>query len=59
VPIGRSADQRIGYGSGAVVPTSEIATMAASLLDRPGVAFVHVRSATNNGFQCHIDRREP
>ncbi len=55
---GYSADQRIVYGSGAVVPTSEIATRATSLLDRPGVAFVDVRSATNNCFQCRIDRRE-
>jgi hypothetical protein len=56
---GYSVDQHIVYGSGAVVPTSEIAAVATSLLDRPEVAFVDVRSATNNCFQCRIDRAEP
>jgi hypothetical protein len=53
---GYSQDERIIYGTGAVVPTSEIATVAATLLARPEVAFVDLRSATNNCFQCRIDR---
>lgn len=55
---GYSADERIVYGTGAVVPTDRIAETAASLLGRDDVAFVHVRSATNNCFQCRIDRSE-
>lgn len=53
---GYSADERIVYGTGAVVPTDRIAETAASLLGRDDVEFVHVRSATNNCFQCRIDR---
>ena len=53
---GYSADERIVYGTGAVVPTDRIAETAASLLAREDVEFVHVRSATNNCFQCRIDR---
>lgn len=53
---GYSADERIVYGTGAVVPTDRIAETAASLLARDDVEFVHVRSATNNCFQCRIDR---
>ena len=53
---GYSADERIVYGTGAVVATDRIADTASSLLAREDVAFVHVRSATNNCFQCRIDR---
>jgi hypothetical protein len=53
---GYSAEERIIYGTGAVVPPDRIAEVASSLLGRPEVAFVHVRSATNNCFQCRIDR---
>ncbi|MPZ17725.1 MAG: DUF1203 domain-containing protein [Luteitalea sp.] len=53
---GYSNDERIIYGTGAIVATDRIADAAASLLERPEVAFVHVRSATNNCFQCRIDR---
>jgi hypothetical protein len=55
---GYSADERIVYGTGAVVATDRIAETAAMLLERDDVAFVHVRSASNNCFQCRIDRRE-
>jgi hypothetical protein len=54
---GYSSNERIIYGTGAVVATDRIADVAASLLDRPEVAFLHVRSATNNCFQCRIDSR--
>ena len=53
---GYSADERIIYGSGAVVPTAEIPTRAAALFENPAVAFLHVRSASNNCFHCRIDR---
>ena len=51
-----SADERIRYGSGRVTPTPEIAAYAAELLDDPATAFVDVRSAANNCFQCRIMR---
>jgi hypothetical protein len=55
---GYSADERIVYGTGAVVATDRIAETAATLLAREDVAFVHVRSASNNCFQCRIDRAD-
>jgi hypothetical protein len=52
---GYGADDRIVYGTGAVVPTVEIADRAKALLARGDVAYVHVRSARNNCYQCRID----
>jgi hypothetical protein len=51
---GYCSDERIVYGTGKVVPTDDIAAEAGALLDRPGIAFVDVRSASNNCFQCRI-----
>ncbi|MBL4918015.1 DUF1203 domain-containing protein [Szabonella alba] len=48
--------ERIVYGTGRVVPRAELAEYAASLLARPEIAFVDVRSARNNCFQCRILR---
>jgi hypothetical protein len=53
---GYDAQERIIYGTGQVAPTAEIVERAAALFARPDVAFVHVRSATNNCFQCRIER---
>jgi hypothetical protein len=53
---GYSTDERIVYGTGSVVPSDRIAATAASLLARPDIAFVHLRSASNNCFQCRIER---
>jgi hypothetical protein len=53
---GYGDDDRIVYGSGAVTPTSAIAARAADLLARPDIAYLHVRSARNNCYQCRIDR---
>ncbi len=53
---GYNAAERIIYGTGQVVPTAAINNQAAALLERTEVAFVHVRSATNNCFQCRIER---
>ncbi|MEZ5798415.1 MAG: DUF1203 domain-containing protein [Paracoccaceae bacterium] len=38
------------------MPTQEIPLRAAELLARPEVAFLHVRSATNNCYHCRIER---
>jgi len=53
---GYGADERIVYGTGTVVPTDRLAATAAAILDRPDVAFVHLRSASNNCYQCRIER---
>jgi len=52
---GYSAQDRIVYGTGAVVPTAELAEGAAARLADPRVAYVHVRSARNNCYQLRID----
>ena len=53
---GYGQDDRIVYGTGAVTPTAAIPARAASLLADPGIAYVHVRSARNNCYQCRIER---
>lgn len=54
---GYDAGERIVYGTGQVVPTSELGSYARSLLADTSISFVHVRSAENNCFQCRIERQ--
>jgi len=51
---GYTADERIHYGTGKIVAPDDIASYAASLLDRAPIAFVDVRSASNNCFMTRI-----
>lgn len=51
-----STDERIIYGTGAIVRSEEIAARAETLLEDPHVAFVDVRSARNNCFLTRITR---
>ena len=53
---GYGADDRIVYGTGGVVATESIQARAETLFADPRVAYVHVRSARNNCYQCRIDR---
>lgn len=53
---GYGKDDRIVYGTGRVTPTAEIPAVADELLGNPRVAYLHVRSATNNCYHCRIDR---
>ena len=53
---GYTRDERILYGTGQVTPTSDIPAYAAQLFQDPQIAFVDVRSASNNCFQCRITR---
>ena len=53
---GYGRDDRIVYGTGVVVGNAEIEPHAAAILERPDVAYVHMRSATNNCFTLRIDR---
>lgn len=45
---GYTADERILYGTGAIVPRHEIDAYAQNLLAREEIAFVDIRSARNN-----------
>ncbi|TPL94903.1 DUF1203 domain-containing protein [Mesorhizobium sp. B2-3-12] len=53
---GYGSDDRIVYGSGGVIPTEAIAARAETLFKREDIAYVHVRSARNNCYQCRIER---
>ncbi|MER8703020.1 DUF1203 domain-containing protein [Mesorhizobium sp. M1273] len=53
---GYGKDDRIVYGSGGVIPTDAIAARAETLFERDDIAYVHIRSARNNCYQCRIDR---
>ena len=52
---GYGPDDRIVYGTGAVVPTGRIMAEAKARLSDRRVAYVHVRSARNNCFQVRIN----
>lgn len=53
---GYCADERIVYGTGAVIPRDQLIRYASTLLDRDDIAFVDLRSASNNCFLCRIHR---
>ena len=53
---GYTRDERILYGTGQVTETPRIADYARQLLADPHIAFVDVRSASNNCFQCRVTR---
>ncbi|MCA1407830.1 DUF1203 domain-containing protein [Ensifer sp. IC3342] len=52
---GYGSDDRIIYGTGGVVSTERLAERAEELLARADVAYVHVRSAKYNCYQCRIE----
>ena len=53
---GYGRDDRIVYGTGAVVAIETLPEEAARRLADPRIAYVHVRSARTNCFQVRIDR---
>lgn len=53
---GYDADDRIVYGAGKVIPTIAIDSAARRFFERDDVAYIHLRSASNNGYQCRIER---
>lgn len=53
---GYSAENRIVYGTGAVVATATISTEAETRLTDPRVAYLHIRSARNNCYQLRVER---
>ena len=54
---GYSTDNRIVYGSGVVVDTPKIPEAAEALLAREDIAYLHVRSASNNCYHLRIERQ--
>ncbi|ASY56431.1 MULTISPECIES: DUF1203 domain-containing protein [Sinorhizobium] len=52
---GYGSDERIVYGSGGVVPVEMLERRAEELLARTDIAYVHVRSAKYNCYQCRIE----
>ena len=53
---GYDRNDRIVYGSGQIAETSEIPSAAAKMFQDGRIAYIHVRSASNNCYQCRIDR---
>lgn len=53
---GYSMDQRIVYGTGAIVANDAMKAHANDIFADPKVAFIHIRSARNNCYQARIDR---
>lgn len=52
---GYGTDDRIVYGTGAVIPHCDLGNRASDLLARPDVQYLHVRSARNNCYMLRID----
>ncbi|MEL7416187.1 MAG: DUF1203 domain-containing protein, partial [Pseudomonadota bacterium] len=55
---GYDAEERIVYGSGRVIPTKGLAARARALFEDPRIAYLHLRSASNNCFQVRVEREE-
>jgi len=53
---GYGADDRIVYGTGRIVPPTVMVEAAREAFGDPRVRYVHVRSASNNCYQCRIDQ---
>ncbi|MFK7943380.1 MAG: DUF1203 domain-containing protein [Paracoccaceae bacterium] len=53
---GYSQDDRVVYGLGQVVAPNDVVARARTVLKDPRVAYVHVRSSTNNCFTCQVEQ---
>jgi hypothetical protein len=53
---GYCSGDRIVYGSGQIVATADIPWAAEAMFEDPRIAYIHVRSAANNCYQCRIER---
>ena len=54
---GYDMDDRIVYGTGAVVAQSAMENYVRQIFENPVVVYAHVRSARNNCYQLRIDRQ--
>ena len=53
---GYGMNDRIVYGSGQIVDTPDVPSAASTMFEDSRIAYIHVRSASNNCYQCRIDR---
>ena len=53
---GYGADDRIVYGTGKIVAPAAMVEAAQAMFGNTRVAYIHVRSASNNCYQCRVDR---
>ena len=53
---GYTADNWIKYGTGQVISMAEVETAATKLFEQEDIAYIHMRSASNNCFQARIER---
>src|SRR5262245_24179033 len=53
---GYCGSDRIVYGSGQIVAADDIPGASERMFEDPDIAYIHVRSATNNCYQCRIER---
>ena len=53
---GYKEDHRILYGTGQVTAVGDVAQAAEEILADSRVSYIHLRSATNNCYQCRIER---
>ena len=53
---GYGTDDRIVYGTGAVVARDQITRRIVEIFSDPTIAYLHVRSARNNCYQLRVDR---
>lgn len=53
---GYGENNRIMYGTGTVVPMEEAEAAMGKIFENEGVAYVHMRSASNNCFQVRVER---
>ncbi|MEZ5871500.1 MAG: DUF1203 domain-containing protein [Nitratireductor sp.] len=54
---GYTADERISYGTGQIIEPERCQDYLENTFANPQIAFVHIRSATNNCFQCRVERK--
>jgi hypothetical protein len=54
---GYNSNHRIVYGSGCITETARIPKVAEMMFQDARIAYVHVRSATNNCYHCRIEWR--
>lgn len=52
---GYNEQNRIVYGTGQIVEAAKIPEAASVILAMPEVRYIHVRSASNNCYQCRIE----
>ncbi|NIZ15105.1 DUF1203 domain-containing protein [Phaeobacter sp. HF9A] len=53
---GYSAQDRIVYGTGIVIPQAQMMAQAEEIFADPRVRYIHIRSARNNCYQARIER---